>query len=339
MTIVPTVSIIVLNWNGKQYLETCLSSLLRQKYPDIEIIFVDNGSIDGSVEFVREKFPSLTVIIHKKNLGFAQGVNSGIIESHGKYIATINNDAEADSEWISCLMHVMQSDPGIGSCASTMLRYYDREIIDSAGIVAYQNGNAYDRGAQEFDAGQYDMQTEIFGACAGAALYRRQMLDEIGPFDDNYFAYFEDVDLSFRMHLFGWKCIFVPDAIVYHIHSATSQQASPFKIFYIERNKLWNMWKYYPLSMMITQFPFTNIHYFRYITKFLNKLIVRKSIKENRDPIFNYSFISIISAVFRAKISAYGKLHYMIMQRKKLISKGADMSAIGPWIIKGYKRE
>lgn len=339
MTNVPTVSIIVLNWNGKQYLETCLSSLLKQKYPDIEIIFVDNGSTDGSVEFVREKFPSLTVIIHKKNLGFAQGVNSGIIASHGKYIATINNDAEADSEWISSLMHVMGSDARIGSCASKMLRFYNREIIDSAGIVVYQNGNAFDRGAQEFDIGQYDLQQEIFGACAGAALYRRLMLDEIGLFDDNYFAYFEDVDLAFRMHLFGWKCIYVPDAIVYHIHSATSQQASPFKIFYIERNKLWNMWKYFPLNMMITQFPFTNIHYFRYITKFLNKLIVKKDNKEIKNPIFNYSFLSIVSAIIHAKLSAYKKLHHMVKQRKKLISKGADLSVLDPWILKGYKRE
>ncbi len=339
MTILPTVSIIVLNWNGKQYLQNCLSSLLRQKYPDIEIIFVDNGSTDGSVAFVREKYPSAIIIMHKKNLGFAQGVNSGIMASHGKYIATINNDAEADSEWISNLMHVMGSDPRIGSCASKMLRYYDRNIIDSAGIIVYQNGNAYDRGAQEVDGGQYDVQTEIFGACAGAALYRRKMFDEIGPFDDKYFAYFEDVDISFRMHLFGWKCIFVPDAIVYHIHSATSQQASPFKIYYIERNKLWNMWKYYQLSMLITQFPFTNIHYFRYITKFFNKLIMRKDNKENKDPIFNYSFLSIISAVIRAKLSAYGKLYNMVEQRKKLRSKGADMSALEPWIIKGYKRE
>ncbi|MDP3103608.1 MAG: glycosyltransferase family 2 protein [Candidatus Methanoperedens sp.] len=339
MTVQPTVSIVVLNWNGKQYLQNCLSSLLRQNYPNIEIIFVDNGSTDGSVAFVREKYPYAIIIMHKKNLGFAQGVNSGITASHGKYIATINNDAEADSGWISNLMHVMGSDPRIGSCASKMLRYYDRNIIDSAGIIVYQNGNAYDRGAQEVDRGQYDVQTEIFGACAGAALYSRKMFEEIGPFDDKYFAYFEDVDLSFRMHLFGWKCIFVPDAIVYHIHSATSQQASPFKIFYIERNKLWNMWKYFPLSVLITQFPFTNIHYFKYIIKFFNKLIMRKDNKENIDPIFNYSFLSIISAVIRAKLSAYGKLHNMVKQRKKLRSKGADMSALEPWIIKDYKRE
>jgi len=339
MTILPTVSIIVLNWNGKQYLETCLSSLLRQKYPDIEIIFVDNGSTDGSVELVRNKYPSVIVIAHDKNLGFAGGVNSGIIASHGKYIATINNDAEADIEWISRLVQVMGADKCIGSCASKMLRYYDRKIIDSAGVVVYQNGNAYDRGAQEFDAGQYDIQTEIFGACAGAALYRREMFDEIGIFDEKYFAYFEDVDLSYRMHLFGWKCIFVPDAIVYHIHSATSQKASPFKIFYLERNKLWNMWKYYPLSMLIMQFPYTNIHYFRDFKKFLNKLIMGKDNKENKDPILNYSFLSIVSAVIRAKLSAYGKLHLIIRQRNKLRSKGADIKVLEPWIMKGYKQK
>lgn len=339
MTILPTVSIIVLNWNGKQYLQTCLSSLLGQNYHEIEIIFVDNGSTDGSVEFVKDKYPSVKIIVHDRNLGFAGGVNSGIIVSHGKYIATINNDAEADLEWISSLVQVIESDRCIGSCSSKMLRYYDRKIIDSAGIVVYQNGNAYDRGAQEVDRGQYDAQTEIFGACAGAALYRRQMLDEIGLFDEEYFAYFEDVDISFRMHLFGWKCIFVPDAIVYHIHSATSRQKSPFKIFYLERNKLWNMWKYFPLSLLITQLPFTNIHYFRYIAKYFNKLIMRKDNMENKDPIFNYAFLSIISAVIRAKLSAYGRLHDIVKKRKKLRYIGADMSALKPWIMKSYKRE
>ncbi len=170
MTILPTVSIIVLNWNGKQYLQTCLSSLLGQNYHEIEIIFVDNGSTDGSVEFMRDKYPSVTVIVHDKNLGFAGGVNSGIISSHGKYIATINNDAEADREWISSLVRVMESDICIGSCASKMLRYYDRNIIDSAGIVVYQNGNAYDRGAQEVDRGQYDAQTEILERAQECAL-------------------------------------------------------------------------------------------------------------------------------------------------------------------------
>ena len=104
-----------------------------------------------------------------------------------------------------------------------MMRFYDRNLIDSAGIVIYQNGNAYDRGREKKDTGQYDQKEEIFGACAGAAMYRRKMLDEIGLFDEEYFAYFEDVDISFRMHLFGWKCIYVPEANVYHIHSATSK--------------------------------------------------------------------------------------------------------------------
>ena len=141
----PIVSIIVLNWNGKQYLETCLSSLLQQTYPHIEIIFIDNGSSDGSVEFVKIKYPGVIIIENHKNLGFAMGVNIGIRVSHGKYIATINNDAEADKEWISSLVRVIGSYPDIGCCASKMLRFYERDMIDSTGIVIYQNGNAYDR--------------------------------------------------------------------------------------------------------------------------------------------------------------------------------------------------
>lgn len=332
------VSIIVLSWNGKQYLETCLSSLRMQTYPNIEIIFVDNGSTDGSAEFVKAGYPDVSIIRHNKNLGFAQGVNSGIMISKGEYIATINNDTEADKEWIARLVRTMEQDPCTGSCASKMLRYYDRDIIDSAGIVVYQNGNAYDRGVQEKDVGQYDSKDEIFGACAGAALYRRQMLDEIGLFDKDYFAYFEDVDLSFRMHLFGWKCIFVPDAVVYHMHSATSRPSSPFKIFYIERNKLWNMWKYFPVKMLILQLPHTNRHYFRYLLLFLNKLIGKDMRQDNDDPVLNYGFHSVISAVLRAKLSAYARLPHILTERRKLLSNGRDLSVIEPMIIPGYKR-
>jgi GT2 family glycosyltransferase len=232
----------------------------------------------------------------------------------------------------------MDSDTRIGSCASKMVRFYDRNTIDSAGTVVYQNGNAYDRGAGDKDSGQYDFREEVFGACAGAALYRRDMLNKIGLFDKEYFAYFEDVDMSFRMHLFGWKCIFVPDAIVYHVHSATSKPMSPFKIFYLERNKLWNMWKYFPRNILISQFPYTNIHYFSYLSKFINKLIEGRERKKYKEPIFNYSFLSIVFAILRAKLSAYARLSYIFIQRRKLRSKGANFSALENWIIRGDKR-
>ena len=343
MTFTPLVSLIVLNWNGKQYLETCLSSLLNQTYPNLEIIFVDNGSTDGSVEFVRQNYSTalnaLIIVEHDVNLGFAAGVNSGIAVSKGKYIATVNNDTEADPDWITELVNAMESDSGIGSCASKMLRFYDRIRIDSAGTIVYQNGNAYDRGADEEDIGQYDHQEEVFGACAGAALYRRQMLDEIGLFDKDYFAYFEDVDLSFRMHLFGWRCMYVPTAIVYHMHSGTSKVASPFKIYHLERNKLWNMWKYYSFGTFISQIPYTNIKYIRYIWLFLGKLVRANERDCIDEPVLKYSFISIVSAVVRAKLDAYLQLPCIIAQRRQLHSKGADMSALKPWIIKGYKRE
>lgn len=333
---VTTVSIIVLNWNGKQYLETCLSSLVRQTYKNIEIIFVDNGSSDGSIDYVRNKFPGVVILGHAANLGFAEGVNSGIRISRGEFIATINNDAQADENWINNLVKVIESDQGIGCCGSKMMRYYARNIIDSAGIVVYQNGNAYDRGSEEEDKGQYNSQEEIFGACAGAALYRRKMLDKIGLFDKDYFAYLEDVDISFRMRLFGWKCIYVPDALVYHMHSATSKQASPFKLFYLERNKLWNMWKYYPVTTLIMQFPYTNIFYYKYLLLFIHKSL--KKDKPNKEPILSYGFFSIASAVLRAKFSAYWKLPRIIAQRRKLKLNGVDMSVLEPWIIKGYRR-
>ncbi|PWB56958.1 MAG: glycosyltransferase family 2 protein [Candidatus Methanoperedenaceae archaeon] len=332
----PIVSIIVLNWNGKKYLKTCLSSLQNQIYKNIEIIFVDNGSSDGSIEFVRNSYPGVVTLKHDTNIGFAEGVNSGVRISRGTFIATINNDAEADADWINNLVIVMESDPDIGCCGSKMMRYYDRKIIDSAGIEIYQNGNAYDRGREEKDAGQYDQQEEIFGACAGAALYRKEMLDEIGLFDKEYFAYFEDVDLSFRMHLFGWKCIFVPKAVIYHIHSATSGSSSPFKIFYIERNKLWNIWKYFPVSMIIIQLPFIDFHYFRYLILFFRKMIGLIPVKE--EPVLNYSFVSILFAVIKAKFAAFIGLPHILNQRSKFSSRRREFSSLSRWIIKRYER-
>ena len=339
MTFTPSVSIIVLNWNGKQYLETCLSSLLKQTYPNLEIIFVDNGSMDGSVEFVRNNYPTVIIVEHDTNLGFAAGVNSGIAVSKGEHVATINNDAQADPEWITELVHVMESDSRIGSCASKMMCFYDRTRIDSTGIIVYQNGNAYDRGIDEEDTGQYDIQEEVLGACAGAALYRRQMLDDVGLFDESYFVYFEDVDLSFRMHLSGWRCIYVPIAIVYHMHSATSKVASPFKIYYTERNKLWNTWKYFSFCTFTNQILHINTKYFKYVWLFFINFIQPGKEDVGDAPILKYSFISIVSAVLRAKLHAYLQLPRIIAQRRQLQSRGADMSTLKPWITKGYKRE
>lgn len=239
----PLTSIVIPNWNGKKHLEVCLSSLRNQTYPNYEIIIVDNGSNDGSVEFIYENYANIKIIKNEYNLGFAKATNQGIIEAFKdekvKYIATLNNDTKVDYKWLSELVNVAESDIDIGSCQSKILNYYHPTRIDSAGIRIFNTFNVTDRGRGEIDSGQYDKVEEIFGACAGAALYRKEMLLEIGLFDEDFFAYLEDVDLAWRGQLMDWKCMYVPTAIVYHVHSATTGHKSSFSRYMVSRNRIW----------------------------------------------------------------------------------------------------
>ena len=205
------ISVVVLNFNGKQYLHDCLSSLALQTCMDFEVIVVDNGSSDGSVEYLRGNFPWVKVVRNEENLGFAEGTNSGIREAKGDLILTLNNDTKADKDFIKRLIEPM-SETKVGMCASKML--FPDGRINSAGICISRSGAAWDRGMFEPDTGQYNQEEEVFGPCAGAALYRKEMLEEIGLFDEDFFLYMEDVDLAFRGRLAGWKCIYVPEAVV-----------------------------------------------------------------------------------------------------------------------------
>ena len=252
------ISIVVLNYNGLRYLDDCLSSLAMQTIRDFEVIVVDNASTDGSVEHIEANFPWVRLVINKKNLGFAGGTNSGIRAARGELIFTFNNDARADSRLLEHLQKPM-SDPNmanskVGVCAAKML--FPDGRINSAGICVSRSGAAWDRGMFESDEGQYNLQEEVFGACAGAALYRKKMLDEIGLFDEDFFLYMEDVDLAFRGRLAGWKCIYVPEAVVYHHHGGTAGFGSDLSIYYGNRNVIWYAIKDFPTRLLITSLPF-----------------------------------------------------------------------------------
>jgi len=252
---IPLVSVIVVNYNGKVFLKKCLSSLSSQSYPDIEIIFVDNGSSDGSANYVRKEFPFVKILEIKKNLGFAKGNNTGIKEARGELIATLNNDTEVTSRWLEELVRAMKTDPGIGMCASKMLFMDRTDMIQSTGLTVSRSGVCWDRGIYETDNGQYGSVEEIFGPCAGAALYRKRMLEEIGLFDEDFHAYLEDTDLAFRGRLSGWKCMYVPKAVVYHYHGGTAGFETDYTIYYANRNILWNTIKNFPLGVLISCLP------------------------------------------------------------------------------------
>jgi GT2 family glycosyltransferase len=270
----PKVVIITLNWNGQKYLSGCLESLLKIDYQNFKIIVVENGSNDGSKEYLQNNFKDKIKIIDlPKNTGFAKGNNLGIQEAFKdpsvKYIATINNDAKVDTNWLKKMLEIIEKDKKIGMIAPKINFFYEPDLIDSAGIIIGADGGGMNRGFKEKDVGQYEKTEEVFGACAGAALYSREMLEAINLNDENYFdndhfAYYEDLDLAWRGRLAGYKCIYTPKARVWHVHSATSISYSPFKAFHVQRNRLYTIIKNYPLGLMFKAFfiltPLRYIH-------------------------------------------------------------------------------
>jgi GT2 family glycosyltransferase len=218
----PRVTVVIPNWNGERFLSLCLSSLRRQSFGDFETILVDNGSADASVAFAERNFPEVRTIALGENRGFSAAVNAGIRVSEAKYVALLNNDTEAESGWLEALVRAAESRPEVGLFASKLVDFRDRRLLDGAGDALRRSGLPYRVGHGELDRGQFDKPSFVFGACAAAALYRRELFEEIGLFDEDFFAYCEDGDLSFRAQLAGHGCLYVPGAVVYHVGSASS---------------------------------------------------------------------------------------------------------------------
>lgn len=223
------VVVVIPNWNGKDSLRGCIDSLMVQSLRP-HIIMVDNGSVDDSVTFVEQQYPDIEIIRHTENKGYAGGVNPGFkraIELGADYAAPFNNDAIADRLWLESLVAFADKSPNVG-IATCKLLSADGDHIDSTGDYYTNWGLPYPRGRGESDITAYDAQTQIFGASGGASLYRVSMLREIGLFDEDFFAYYEDVDLSFRAQLAGWKVAYVPESLVYHEMSVTGRRFKGF---------------------------------------------------------------------------------------------------------------
>ncbi len=233
-------SIIVVNYNGRHLLDSCLQSLERQTLSrDLyEIILIDNASTDGSVESVRERFPSVRTLSMPRNLGFAAGNNVGFRIARGQYLAILNNDAEAHSNWLAQMLAAIAQSPSIGGIASKICFRREPSRINSAGLLLYRDGRGGDRGYLEMDVGQCETPMEVFGACGAAAMYRREMIAELGGFDERLFMYYEDLDLAWRARCRGWTFVYEPRAIVLHDHCGSSGNGSPFFHFHIERNRV-----------------------------------------------------------------------------------------------------
>lgn len=247
----PRLSVIIPHWNGKQHLEVCLNALRRQTFADHEIILVDNGSTDGSADYVREYFPEVHLLELGENRGFTGACNAGYRESRGEFVCLLNNDTEADPGWLEAIVDAFDQFPQVGAVATKMLLFDRRDHFHSAGDYYRLDGIPGNRGVWQQDVGQYDQQEPVFSACGGAAAYRRTMLQEIGFLDDAFFFSCEDVDLSWRARLAGWEVLYVPEAVVYHKLKASGGSGVTGS-YHDGRNFLYIIWKNYPSGLLRT---------------------------------------------------------------------------------------
>jgi len=258
----PTVSVVIVNWNGAHHLDECLASLRAQTWRDeMEVIIIDNGSTDGSLELLERYATWVRVIPNAANAGFAAGCNQGIRASRSEFIALLNNDTVVEPTWLEELVKAMRRADDLGCCTSKILSYYARDVFDNAGHVVCGDGLTRGRGRLEPDHGQFERLEEVFCPSGCAALLRRQMVDDIGLFDEAFFAYCEDADLGFRARLRGWRCVYVPTAVVYHKFSGSGAAFSAFKALHVERNRLWLAVKNLPWPLLLLSPVFTLLRY------------------------------------------------------------------------------
>jgi GT2 family glycosyltransferase len=244
------VSVIVVNWNRCALLRACLNSLLSQSHPPEEIIVVDNGSSDDSVKMLQSEFPCVAVIRNFENRGFCAANNQGIGIAKGELIALLNNDAEAGNTWVAELARVFEGKPDVGMAASKILIHSNPSRIDKAGHLIWPDGQNRGRGTGAPDDGRYDSEEEVLWPDGCAAMYRKSMLEEIGGFDEDFFAYADDAELGLRARIAGWRCIYNPRAVVRHHRGSTLGVASIGRLKLIERNRVLLAVKLFPWSLL-----------------------------------------------------------------------------------------
>ncbi|MDQ6729513.1 MAG: glycosyltransferase family 2 protein [Actinomycetota bacterium] len=242
----PAPVVVIPNWNGRRWLPGCLSSLAAQELAPGEVIVVDNGSTDGSLAYLREQHPAVRIIALDNNTGFAHAANRGLRAASGEAVALINTDVELDPDWLRRMVAALQAHPGSAAVACKMLSLAEPDRFYDAGDVLRRDGACEQRGRFARDDGSFDEPGEVFGACAGAALYRREVVLGLGGFDERYFAYLEDVDLALRLRMAGWGCRYEP-AVARHAGEGASHQLSGAHHYLIARNTLILVSRAFPL--------------------------------------------------------------------------------------------
>jgi GT2 family glycosyltransferase len=307
------VSAIVVNWNGAAFLDQCLSSLFAQTWSSLQVILVDNGSVDGSADAAAARWGDrLKLIRNARNEGYARGNNIGLAAATGEWVVLLNNDAVLAPDAIEQLMRFSDGRPEVGMLACRVVCYDKPNIIDSVGLVIYPDGICRSRGWEEKDLGQYDKAEEVLCPCGSASGWRKTMLDEIGGFDESYFAYLEDLDLGMRGQLAGWKCWYVPGAVARHAKSSTSGNYSTFKAYHVERNRIYNAIKLLPRFILFVSPLFTlNRYLMQFYAAWTHRGLSSEFVKE-------YSWGGLLLVMVRAYGAAFFHLPEMLVKRRRI---------------------
>ena len=250
------VSVVIPNFNGIAFLDSVLASLEGQTLSNFEVILVDNGSTDGSCSFVTANYPWVHLIELSENFGFCGAVNAGIRAAKAPYVLLLNNDTEVKEDFVEEMLAAIRRHKNAFSCGARMVQYHDRDRLDDVGNYYCALGWSFARGRGK-DIHAYETEDKIFSACAGAAIYRKKIIEKIGYFDEEHFAYLEDTDIGYRARIYGYENWYAPKAIVYHVGSGTSgSRYNQFKTRYSSRNNIYLIYKNMPFLQIILNFPF-----------------------------------------------------------------------------------
>ncbi len=327
--------IVILNWKGRAYVGDCIRSVLNQSHADLGVIVVDNGSPDGSAEYIRATFPEVQLVALPENLHFARGTNAGVEaalrDPQCRYVITLNNDTRVDREFVAELVRSTESDH-VGMVQAKLL-FMDRpNILNTTGVSPTRDGAGVDRGWNQRDEGQFDAATDVFAPTAGAALYRREVFDTVGLFDGDFVAYYEDLDLAWRARLAGWEARFAPRSIVYHMYSHSSSYQSAWKTYQGERNRIWTLVQNYPMRYVATAVPWNAA---RVLAAFQRRARRGPTTEKDGAPqgFRGPGLGEFTSAVVRAKLDAYAGLRRALEKRQQRARyRKVDAAGVGRWL-------
>lgn len=304
---------VIPNYNGGDAVLRCIESVKKQSYSPIEIIVVDNSSSDNSLQAIKDRFSDITCIETGYNAGWGIACNIGMAHSNSRYIALLNNDAWIEENCIAEMVKAIELKPEYGSCASKILLGDGSDTVEACGLVIAKDGSSCGRGRLK-PPSEYDAMAEIFCANDCVCLYKREMITEIGEYDPDFFIYCDETDMGFRHQIAGWKCIYQPTAVAHHAHSKSAGSYSNFKAFYVERNRIFLLLKYFPLGLMLKGFACSII---RYSFQFGISLTHKKGALARY--LENHSIFSGIGILLKAHLYALFKAPTMLKRRAQMV--------------------